>query len=120
MVDDIDCRLDTACKCLELPKPLKEEWLEMKDEECKALSSLFKSFSDPIRIRIIEMLSKDSLYVCIIQHLLDGIKYSKLSYHLDILKQEGVVDAERQGNFVLYVLTPFGKKISQEILSMKK
>lgn len=118
MVDDSECRLDTACKCLELQKPSKDEWLDMKDEEIRALSSLMRSISDPIRIRIIEMLSKDSLYVCIIQHLLDGIKYSKLSYHLDILKKEGIVESKREGNFVLYHLTSRGVEISKVILSI--
>ena len=120
MGEETECRLDTACKCLDLLKPSKEDWFEMTDEEIRETSSLFKSLSDPIRIRILEMLSKDSLYVCIIQHLLDGIKYSKLSYHLDILKKEGVVDSERQGNFVLYFLTPMGKRISADIPTIKK
>ncbi len=120
MGEETQYRLDTACKCLDLPKPSKDNWLEMSDEEIHETASLFRSLSDPNRIRIIEMLSKDSLYVCIIQHLLDGIKYSKLSYHLDILKKEGVVDSERQGNFVLYSLTPMGKRLSNDILSIKK
>lgn len=120
MGEETECRLDTACKCLDLPKPSKEDWLEMSEEEIQKTSSLFKSLSDPNRIRIIEMLSKDSLYVCIIQHLLDGIKYSKLSYHLDVLRKEGVVDSERQGNFVLYFLTPRGRKLSDEILAITK
>lgn len=120
MVEETECRMDTACKCLDLPKPSKADWLGMTEEEVLEISSLFKSLSDPNRIRIIEMLSKDSLYVCIIQHLLDGIKYSKLSYHLDVLKKEDVVDSERQGNFVLYYLTPTGKRLSADILSIKK
>lgn len=120
MGEEAECRLDTACKCLDLQKPSKQDWLEMSEEEIRKTSSLFKSLSDPNRIRIIEMLSRDSLYVCIIQHLLDGIKYSKLSYHLDILKKEGVVDSERQGNFVLYFLTPMGKRLSADILSIRK
>jgi len=119
MADEGDCRLDTACKCLELTKPSKDDWLEMTDEEVQALSSLMRSVSDPIRIRIIEMLSKDSLYVCIIQHLLDGIKYSKLSYHLDILKKDGFVDSRREGNFVLYFLTTRGVEISERIISLR-
>ncbi len=120
MGEEAEYRLDTACKCLDLTKPSKKEWLKMSDKECGDLSSLFKSLSDPNRIRIIEMLSKDSLYVCIIQYLLDGIKYSKLSYHLDILKKEGLVDSERRGNFVLYSLTPSGKRLSADILSMRR
>lgn len=120
MDEDSAERLNTACKCLDLPKPSKDDWLEMEDKKIQEISSLFKSLSDPIRIRIIEILSKDSLYVCLIQHLLDEIKYSKLSYHLDILRKGGVVDSEKQGNFVLYFLTPLGKRLSSDILLIKK
>ncbi|MBN1539567.1 MAG: winged helix-turn-helix transcriptional regulator [Candidatus Thermoplasmatota archaeon] len=115
MGEETECRLDTACRCLELPRPSKDLYLNMKDDEVLRISSLFRSLADPNRIRIMEMLSKGPLYVCMIQYLLDGIKYSKLSYHLDVLKKEGVVDSERQGNFVLYSLTPKGRKLSEEL-----
>lgn len=113
-------RLETACTCLDLEKPSRDEWLKMSDEECLALSSLLGSLSDPVRIRIVEMLGRDSLYVCIIQYLLDDIKYSRLSYHLDILRSEGIVDSSREGNFLRYSLTPRGKKISKDIMKLNR
>ena len=120
MGEETECRLDTACRCLDLPKPSKKDWLQLSDMELRERASLFRSLSDPNRIRIIEMLSKEPLYVCLIQHLLDGIKYSKLSYHLDILKKEGLVDSKREKNFVLYFLTPRGRRLSSDVLSIEK
>jgi len=112
-----DSRLDTACRCLDLPRPSRDDWLRMSDEECNKISSLMGSLSDPLRLRTIEMLSKGPLYVCIIQHLLDDIKYSKLSYHLDVLKRQGLIASDRQGNFLLYHLTPRGKRIAEMALN---
>lgn len=118
MADDGECRLDNACRCLDLARPSKDEWLGMSDDDMRDLSSLIRSVSDPVRLRIIEMLVKGNLYVCLIQHLLDDIKSSKLSYHLDILKKEGLIDSEREGNFVLYSLTDKGRIISERLLSL--
>lgn len=116
MTDNEGCRLDSACKCLDLEKPSKDEWLRIGEEECRSMSLVFRSLSDPIRIKILDMLTKDSLYVCIIQHLLDGIMYSKLSYHLDILKKARLIDSVREGNFVLYSLTEKGRLVSDKFL----
>jgi len=120
MAKETGCRLETACKCLDLDKPSREEWLKMSDEECLALSSMFGSLSDPVRVRIVEMLGRGPLYVCIIQYLLDDIKYSRLSYHLDILRTEGIVDSNREGNFLRYSLTPWGKALSKKIMGLKR
>lgn len=108
--------METACKCLDLPRPSRDEWLRKSDDDIKKISALMGSLSDPIRVRIIEMLSKGPLYVCIIQHLLDDIKYSKLSYHLDILKKEGLIGSKREGNFLRYFLTPRGKAVARKVL----
>lgn len=118
MANSKDGRLDTACRCLDLPRPSRDDWLRMSDEEIKNVSALMGSLSDPIRLRIIEMLSKGPLYVCIIQHLLDDIKYSKLSYHLEVLKKEGIIRSKREGNFLLYHLTPKGKRIGKRFFKL--
>ncbi|MBS3815953.1 MAG: helix-turn-helix transcriptional regulator [Candidatus Thermoplasmatota archaeon] len=37
---------------------------------------------------------------------------SKLSYHLSILKDVGLIDGERRSNFVIYHITEKGKRFS--------
>jgi len=76
------------------------------------------ALSDPIRLRVLEMLDKGPLYVCLIQHLLGDIKYSKLSYHLDILKEKGLISSKRQGNFLLYCITIRGKRTWSAVQEM--
>jgi len=108
MASEEDCRLNAACKCLELPRPRREDWLRLSDKECSKIAEHHSVLSDPIRVRILDMLGKGPLYVCLIQYLLEGISNSKLSYHLDILKKAGLVTSKRQGSFVLYKLTKKG------------
>jgi len=37
--------------------------------------------------------------------------YSKLSYHLKLLKNAGLIDYTKEGNFLIYHLTEFGTEI---------
>ena len=62
MKDEEEQRLETACRCLDLPRPDPEEWLSLTDEQCIIISNRFKAFSDPIRIKIIDMLRNGHLY----------------------------------------------------------
>ncbi len=117
MANRSDCRLETACRCLDVTKPKRKDWLSKTKKEYERTASLLEALSDPVRLRVLDMLSNGSLYVCLIQHLLDDIKYSKLSYHLDVLKRQGLIASDRQGNFLLYHLTPHGKRIAEMALN---
>jgi ArsR family transcriptional regulator len=39
------------------------------------------------------------------------VEYSKLSYHLKVLKEAGLVAAERDGNYVTYRPTDLGDEV---------
>lgn len=45
------------------------------------------------------------------------IKYSKLSYHLKILKDAGLVEFRKERNFLIYRLTNLGRKVLKDIES---
>ncbi len=64
----------------------------------------FKGLSDPVRLRIFHILAaKGELCVC---HLTDGLHLpqSTVSRHLSVLKQSGLIVAERKGKWVYYHL----------------
>jgi len=66
------------------------------------LLHLFKGLADPIRLRIAHLLTqKDELCVC---HLTDALSLpqSTVSRHLNILRNSGLVEAERRGKWVYY------------------
>jgi len=67
-----------------------------------ALVQLFKGLSDPVRFRIVHLLTqRDELCVC---HLTDALSLpqSTVSRHLNTLKSCGLVEAERRGKWVYY------------------
>lgn len=63
----------------------------------------FKAISDETRLRIIDMLSCGEMCAC---DILEGLSISQstLSYHMKILADSGLVNAERDGTWMRYTL----------------
>ena len=71
----------------------------------RELSQLFKSLSDPTRLRIVQMLLKDGkeAFGGQLAGAL-GIPAYRLSRHLKVLKTVGLIRERRQGRLVYYSL----------------
>lgn len=63
----------------------------------------FQALSDPIRLKVIELLRYHELCVCDICEILD-IKQPKLSFHLKILKEANLILARQEGRWIYYRL----------------
>jgi len=81
-------------------------------KEIDAVSRRYHALSDPHRLKIVYLLCSQPLCVCVIKRFLQ-ISDSKLSYHLTILKESGLVTCEYHGNWNIYSLTETGKKYVQ-------
>ena len=77
-------------------------------------AKMFKALSDPLRLKILCLLRVQDSCVCLIRSVAN-IAYSKLSYHLSILKNAGLIEGERRGNYIIYRLTDLGKKVAGEV-----
>lgn len=66
---------------------------------------LFKALSDETRLKIIDMLSCGELCACDILKCFH-ITQPTLSYHMKILSECGIVNADRQGAWMHYTLNP--------------
>ena len=66
---------------------------------------LFKTLSDPNRLRILKMLQVKPLCVCEITDVLQ-LATSTVSKHLSILKETGFIIEEKDGKWVNYMLNP--------------
>lgn len=86
------------------------------DEALARESALYRAFADPLRLKILAMLSVQPLCVCVIKAVL-GIADSKLSYHLSVLKKAGLIAGETQGNWIIYRLTAGGEEWTRRIVS---
>jgi ArsR family transcriptional regulator len=67
------------------------------------LADLFKIFSDPTRLRILQVLFRQELCVCDIAQALD-MTQSAISHQLRILKQSHLVKFRREGKTIYYSL----------------
>ena len=67
------------------------------------MNHLFKALKDPTRREILEMLKRKDLTAGEIAEAFDISKPS-ISHHLDLLRQAGLVESVREGQFITYSL----------------
>jgi len=67
--------------------------------------TLFHALSDDTRLEILEMLRGGEQCVCALQAGLDAAQ-SRLSFHLKVLKDAGLVEDRREGRWAYYSIVP--------------
>ena len=75
----------------------------------------FRVLSDPTRLLILERLRNGERCVCDLMDLLDAAQ-SRLSFHLRVLKEAGMVTDRRAGRWVYYTLVPGALAHAEEFL----
>jgi ArsR family transcriptional regulator len=66
---------------------------------------LLKALADPLRLQWVEALAPGERCVCDLTVEL-GLAQSKLSFHLKVMKDAGLIEAREQGRWVYYRLRP--------------
>ena len=67
------------------------------------MNILFKALNDPTRRKILELLRRNDMTAGEIANEFNISKPS-ISHHLDLLKQAGLVEAMKEGQFIFYSL----------------
>jgi ArsR family transcriptional regulator len=104
----------------EIPEPIRKELEELGGLEALAdrlppaeklaeQGRIHHALSDPLRLTVLYLVKDQPLCVCVINRF-TRISGSKLSYHLNILKESGLVESEYHGNWIIYSLTETGRK----------
>ncbi|MEP6927731.1 MAG: autorepressor SdpR family transcription factor [Ginsengibacter sp.] len=67
------------------------------------MNNLFKALNDPTRRKILELLQKKDMTA---GDIADKFNISKpsISHHLDLLKQAGLVESVKEGQYIYYSL----------------
>ena len=65
------------------------------------LVTVFKALTDETRLKIIKLLEQGELCVCDIVAALD-MQQSKVSFHLGVLKEAGLIQDRKQGKWTHY------------------
>lgn len=76
----------------------------------------FHALSDPIRVRVIELLLQRELCVCDLCDILE-INQSKLSFHLKNLKEANLVNSRQEGRWIYYSLNLSQFQILEQYLA---
>ncbi|MDJ0772065.1 MAG: metalloregulator ArsR/SmtB family transcription factor [Mastigocoleus sp. MO_167.B18] len=63
----------------------------------------FHALSEPLRIKVLEILRKQEMCVCDLCEILK-VSQSKLSFHLKTLKLAGLVRTRQEGRWIYYSL----------------
>lgn len=82
-----------------------KELFPQRETSLARVASGFHALSDETRLRIIDRLSAGERCVCDLADLLETGQ-SRLSFHLKILKDAGILTDRRAGRWVYYCLNP--------------
>ncbi len=67
------------------------------------VARLFQALSDPTRLQILGLLRGGERCVCELTGVLDAAQ-SRLSFHLKVLKDAGLVSDRREGRWIYYTI----------------
>ncbi len=84
------------------------------DRKIGGIVSVARVLSDPVRVRVLFALSVQPMCVCLLVAM-TGYAYSKMSYHLSVLKEGGLVCARQEGNYLIYHPTDLGRRVALRI-----
>jgi len=85
------------------------------DEVVERMREWYQACADPVRLKILSLLMVQPLCVCVIKAVVK-MADSKLSYHLTILKNAGMIEGEQQGRYIIYQITPEARRFMESEL----
>ena len=71
--------------------------------ESSSIETGFRALSDPLRLKVLDLLREQELCVCDLCDRLN-VRQSKISFHLKSLKDSGLLRSRQQGKWVYYSL----------------
>jgi ArsR family transcriptional regulator len=81
--------------------------VELSETDLDALGGLVKALADPVRLQIVDVLRRQAGEVCVCDlQPLFGISQPTLSHHLRRLREAGIVDVVRRGQWAYYYVVP--------------
>lgn len=108
--DTIALQANGAC-CAELPA------LRMSVSEAAEVAQMFKAISHPVRLQIVDLLSRYGGQVCVCDiEAQFELSQPTISHHLKILRQAQWLESEHRGVWVYYHIRPAAVRQLQTLL----
>jgi ArsR family transcriptional regulator len=80
---------------------------DVQRERAVRMAAVAKALGDPVRIQLIDVLRRHAGKVCVCELVpLFHLSQPTVSHHLKVLRQAGLVGAERQGLWAYYYVLP--------------
>ena len=78
---------------------------ELSDEEADAAAATFRALADPTRVKIVNLLARSEVPVCVCEFL-PSLELSQptVSHHLKKLTDAGLLEREQRGKWAYYSL----------------
>jgi ArsR family transcriptional regulator, arsenate/arsenite/antimonite-responsive transcriptional repressor len=102
--------------------------LRLDDKKSSRLARLFKALGDPARLQILDILAQREGEVCVCDFegtvgLPDGAtgdrpKQPTVSHHLRVLRECGLIDSRKRGQWVYYFLKVEGLRELRECIEL--
>jgi ArsR family transcriptional regulator, arsenate/arsenite/antimonite-responsive transcriptional repressor len=81
--------------------------VQLDDERAERLVATAKALGDPVRLQIVDVLRRQAGEVCVCDlQALFGISQPTLSHHLKKLRDAGIADVVRRGQWAYYYVDP--------------
>jgi ArsR family transcriptional regulator len=88
------------------------------DTNPEAVAALARVLSDPVRVQVVDLLSRHEREVCQCELApLLPISQPTLSHHMRKLEQAGIVSVQRRGRWAWYSLEPDALEVLRKWLS---
>ena len=84
---------------------LQRNDLATAEQNLTAAARMFHALSDETRVALVQRLRAGERCVCELMDQLDAAQ-SRLSFHLKVLREAGIVDCRREGRWAYYWLRP--------------
>ncbi|WP_089316364.1 ArsR/SmtB family transcription factor [Actinomadura mexicana] len=80
----------------------------LSEHEAVELAGVFKALSDPVRLRLLNMIASAEGGEACVCDLTGSFELTAptISHHLKVLRQAGLIDGERRGTWVYYQAVP--------------
>lgn len=87
--------------------------------QADSLSGLFGALSDPVRLRLFDLVRRSGAQGVCSCDLVEPLERSQptISHHLKILREAGLVDSRKEGTWVWYSVTKDATDALQSFLS---
>lgn len=93
---------------------------KLRGKDVTGYATLFKALGDETRLNILRFLiaKGDGLCACHIEDYVKELSQPTISHHMRLLREAGLVTAERKGTWVYYAINPAARARLAEFVAL--